>query len=465
MLNEAKQFLRFAQHDKVGLERGNLRMRVKAVANYLLLAAVFVVIGFFTPRASAQTSWSFVCGTGKLPANATRLTAANLYSSSTSSGFDLGMLPSSFTSTSCTGEKPFFFSLAVPEGNYQVTLVLGDKQAASVTTVKAESRRLMVDKAQTAPGKFRKIEFTVNVRYPEVNQSEMVRLKPREKGGNLDWDHKLTLEFNGDHPSVRSISIKKVDNAITVFLAGDSTVVDQDKEPWAAWGQMLPCFFGPKVAIANNAESGETIRSFVTENRLDKVLSTMKRGDYLFIQFGHNDQKPGRGYVPAFTDFENYLRRYISEARKRGGNPVLVTPMNRRRFDAQGHIVQTLGDYPEAMRRVAAEQKVPLIDLNAMSKTLFETLGVEGTLKAFVHYPAHTFPDQDKPLADNTHFNAYGAYELARCVVQGIRDDHIPLAKYLRKNAGTFDSAHPDPVNTWSLPASPEVSTATPYER
>lgn len=431
----------------------------------LFTAAITICHGLPAQQASANTAWKFACGAGKTHSGITRLTATSLYGKESTSGFDLGTTPSSFTTTSCVGDKPFFFSVAVPEGNYRVTLELGDKQSASVDTVKAESRRLMVFQAKTAPGKFVKEEFTVNVRYPEISQTEAVKRKPREMGGNLDWDHKLTLEFNGDHPSVRSISIKKVDHAITIYIAGDSTVVDQDKEPWAAWGQMLPVFFGPKVAIANHAESGETIRSFVGEDRLDKVLSTIQRGDYLFIQFGHNDQKPGWGYVPAFTDFENYLHRYIREAHKRGAFPVLVTPMNRRRFDAQGHIVPTLGDYPAAMRRVAAEEKVPLIDLNAMSKTLFETLGVQGTLKAFVHYQAHTFPGQPVALEDNTHFNAYGAYELARCVVQGMREDHLALVKYLRKDTGTFNPAHPDPVDRWSLPASPMISTAAPYER
>jgi len=443
-----------------------MQRHLRGFTNHLVLgAALLYGHGLQAQNPSPKTSWDFMCGTGKLHAGTARLNAKSLYGNDSTSGFDLNAGPTSFTATSCVSDRPFFFSVAVPEGNYRVTLKLGDKDSGSIDTVKAESRRLMLFHVETAPGKFVKRQFTVNVRYPEIGPAEAVKRKPREMGGNLDWDHKLTLEFNGDRPSVRSISIEKVDNAITVYIAGDSTVVDQDKEPWAAWGQMLPVFFGPKVAIANHAESGETIRSFVGEGRLDKVLSTIQRGDYLFMQFGHNDQKLGRGYVPAFTDFESYLRRYIREARSRGAFPVLVTPMNRRRFDAQGHIVQTLGDYPEAMRRVAAEEKVPLIDLNAMSKILFETLGAQGTLKAFVHYPAHTFPGQQVALKDNTHFNAYGAYELARCVVQGMREDRLPLVKYLRKNAGTFNPAHPDPVDTWSMPASPMISTATSYER
>ena len=147
-------------------------------------------------------------------------------------------------------------------------------------------------------------------------------------------------------------------------------------------------------------------------------MSTIKPGDYLMMQFGHNDQKPGKGYVPAATDFKTYLLQYIREARGHGATPILVTPMNRRNFDANGKIVQTLGEYPQAMRDVAQQENVSLIDLNALSKSLFEAMGPDGTLHAFVHYPANTFPDQPEALKDNTHFNAYGAYELGASIVQ-----------------------------------------------
>jgi lysophospholipase L1-like esterase len=227
---------------------------------------------------------------------------------------------------------------------------------------------------------------------------------------------------------------------------------------------MLPVFFGPRLAVANNAESGETIRSFVGERRLDKVMSTIKSGDYLMIQFAHNDQKQGNGFV-SIPDYKTLLRRYIADARGKGATPILVTSMNRRKFDAEGHIVQTLGDYPSAMREVAVEQHVALIDLNAMSKTLFEAMGEQGTLKAFVHYPANTFPDQPQELHDDTHFNSYGAYELAECIVQSIRDQKLPIAQYLRQGIPAFDPAHPDPVATFHIPPSPMISTDTPYGR
>lgn len=375
-------------------------------------------------------------------------------------GFDMVAAPH-VDGGACRSDSPFFVSVTEPDGDYRVAVELGGPVAAR-TTVKAEARRLMLKQIATKPGKTVKRTFVVNVHTPEIGDGRRVRLKPREIG-NLDWDGKLTLEFVGEHPSVRSIEVVPV-RVPTVYIAGDSTVVDQDHEPWAAWGQILPVFLNDKIAIANEAESGETIASFVSERRFDKIFSTIGAGDFLLMQFAHNDQKPGRGFV-SIPKYKDLLRRYIKMARDRGALPILVTSMNRRSFSPEGKIMQTLGDYPQAMREVAAEQKVPLIDLNAMSKTLFEAMGSDGTLKAFVHYPANSFPDQPRELADNTHFNSYGALELAKCIVQSVRDQHLPLAKYLRRGIPRFDPANPDPTSIWRVPPDPFWSAQTPYER
>jgi lysophospholipase L1-like esterase len=376
----------------------------------------------------------------------------------TTAGFDLIASPE-IAGNSCTSDKPFFFSVAIPEGNYRVTVILGGPQA-SVTTVRAEGRRLMLEKVPTEPNASLTRSFDTNVRYPEIagNPANVVKLKDREQG-ILNWDHKLTLEFNGDHPSVRSISIEPIPNEPTIYLSGDSTVVDQYYEPWAAWGQMLPRFFLPGVVIANHAESGETTRSFVTEKRLDKIMSTIKTGDYLFIQFAHNDMKPG---AVSLDDYKRLLADYIAQTRAKGATPVLVTSMNRRTFDDSGHITNSFGGYPDAMREVAAQQKVALIDLNAMSKTLFETLGPEGSIKAFMHYPANAYANQPKAIDDDTHFNSYGAYELARCIVHGIRESNLPIAKLLDPAVPDFNPAHPDPQPDFHLPATPILIKADP---
>jgi lysophospholipase L1-like esterase len=389
----------------------------------------------------------------------------------TTAGFDL--LPSpEVIAKSCTSDKPFFFSVPIPEGSYRVTVVLGGPQA-SVTTVRAEGRRLMLEKIPTGPNDSVTRTFDTNVRYPELSSQpngdpeDKVKLKPRELG-ILDWDHKLTLEFNGDHPSVRSIDIEpinsstksgKIEDVPVIYLAGDSTVVDQYYEPWAAWGQMLPRFFLPGIVIANHAESGETIKSFVGEQRLNKIMTTMKPDDYLFIQFAHNDMKPG---AVSLDEYKKLLISYIDQTRRKGATPVLVTSMNRRTFDDAGHITNSLAGYPDAMREIAAQQKVALIDLNAMSKTLFEAMGPEGTLKAFMHYPADSFPGQTAAISDDTHFNSYGAYELARCIVHGIREANLPLTKFLDPNIPDFNPAHPDPQPDFHLPFTPILHPGDP---
>ena len=193
----------------------------------------------------------------------------------TTAGFDL--LPSpTVEGKSCTSDKPFFFSVPIPEGSYRITVVLGGPQA-SLTTVRAEGRRLMLEKVATKPNESVTKIFDTNVRYPEMSgdPNNKVKLKDRELG-ILNWDHKLTLEFNGDHPSVRSIDIEAIPDEPVIYLAGDSTVVDQYYEPWAAWGQMLPRFFLPGIVVANHAESGETTRAFVGEHRLAGLRGTSK---------------------------------------------------------------------------------------------------------------------------------------------------------------------------------------------
>ncbi|MDJ1479594.1 rhamnogalacturonan acetylesterase [Cytophagaceae bacterium YF14B1] len=362
----------------------------------------------------------------------------------------------------CTSDNPFFFTVDVPEGNYDVQVTLGDSEGESLTTVKAECRRLMIEKVQTQAGRFVTQTFTVNVRNRRIADTSEVKLKPRELS-YLHWDNQLTLEFGNTLPKVCALEITRNKEGATVFLAGNSTVVDQDREPWAAWGQMIPAFFkSGRIAIANHAESGESASSFIKERRLEKILSLMKVGDYLFIEFAHNDQKQTGPNIGPFTSYKKDLKYFVSETRKRGGSPVLVTSMHRRNFDSTGHIVNTLGDYPEAMRQVAREENVPLIDLNAMSKTLYEAWGPEKSLKAFVHYPAGSFPGQEKELKDNTHFSTYGAYEIAKCIVVGIKAAKLAIAQYLKENIPAFDPAKPDAVETWSLPLSPLVQVIKP---
>ena len=285
--------------------------------------------------------------------------------------------------------------------------------------------------------------FTINKRDIHISDKEDVRIKPRERS-KLNWDDKLTLEFNGDAPQLTELIIERVANVPTIFLCGNSTVVDQDNEPWASWGQMVPRFFTDSICFANYAESGESANTFIGAGRLKKALTQMKPGDYIFMEFGHNDQKqkgPGKG---AFYSFMTSLKTFVDEARARGAQPVLVTPTQRRSFDENGKIKDTHLDFPDAVRWLAEKENIPLIDLHAMTRVLYEAMGVEESKHAFVHYPANTYPGQDRPLADNTHFNPYGAYQIAKCVIEGMKKAGLPVVKFLRADYQGYNPSQPD---------------------
>lgn len=343
---------------------------------------------------------------------------------------------------------PFTRNIEVPDGNYKVTVVLGSKKKAGNTVVRAENRRLMVDEVATKKGQFKTVEFVVNKRTPEIEKGKRVKVKDREKNYNT-WDNAINLEFTGAAPAVKEVKIERDTTATTIFLCGNSTVVDQPYEPWASWGQMIPRWFGPEIAISNNAESGLTAGSFLGSYRLDKILTMMKKGDYVICEFGHNDQKEKMAGAGAWYNFSYNLKVFIDKIRAKGGNIIFVTPTQRRRFDDATHskILETHGDYPDAMRAVAKREGVPVIELHDMTRTFFETLGYENSKKALVHYPANTFPGQDKPLADNTHFNPYGAYEIAKMVVMGMKQLNLPIVKYLRSDWKDFNPAQPDDYN------------------
>jgi lysophospholipase L1-like esterase len=337
---------------------------------------------------------------------------------------------------------PYYFSVRVPEeGNYKVTATFGDLGAATVTTVKAELRRLMIERVQTAPGEFVTRSFIVNVRRPQIDGGGEVRLKDREKTSEAwAWDDRITLEFTNSRPGVAKLEIEKAGAIPTLYIAGDSTSTDQGREPFNSWGQMLTRFFNSGIGVANHGESGESLRGFIGEHRLEKLMSMIRPGDYLLIQMGHNDQKERGEGVGAFTTYTRDLKRFIAEARQHGATPVLVTPMNRLTFDAEGKITNSLGDYPEAVRRAGKDENVPVIDLNAMSKPFYEALGPTGAHKAFAGN-------------DTTHHSNYGSYELARCIVEAIRQARLPLAGYLVEGIAPFDPAYPDPLDKFDIPA------------
>jgi lysophospholipase L1-like esterase len=246
----------------------------------------------------------------------------------------------------------------------------------------------------------------------------------------------LTVEIASPHAALRSIEITSAPAAHTIFIAGDSTVTDRDGGGDVSWGQLLPRFLKAGIAVSNQAQSGETLKSFANALRLDKILSQMKKGDYLFIQFAHNDSKKNwpQTYVEPETTYKAYLKVYIAEARLRGATPVLVTPMDRGNRGT-GEPTHSHGDYPQAMREVAEEKHVPLIDLYNMSIAFYEAAGA----------------DAPKILADGTHSTAYGGYEFAKCIVMGIKQNKLDLANFIVNDFKDFDPTHPDALAALNL--------------
>ncbi len=353
---------------------------------------------------------------------------------------------------------PFYFSVRVPDGNYLVRVTMGGVKGGN-TTVRAEGRRLMMDQVLTPKKKdVQTVEFVVNKRSTLIEGDKRVKIKDRERG-YLAWDDKLTLEFNGPQPAVRTIHIEPA-AVPTVYLCGNSTVVDQNYEPWASWGQMITRFFGPQVAISNHAESGLTARTFIGSFRLDKILQTLKKGDYVFVEFGHNDEKEKRPGDGAWYHYQYQLKIFIDQVRSKGAEIVFCTPTQRRAFnDDHKTLKNTHGDFPAAMKQVAERERVPLIDLNQMTKVLFETLGFEDSKRALVHYPKEAY---GRELADNTHFNPYGAYEVAKCVVMGMKQLNLPLVQYLRPEWKDYNPAQPDDWRTFQWAPSPMTEATKP---
>ncbi len=263
------------------------------------------------------------------------------------------------------------------------------------------------------------------------------------------WDDKLTLAFSDAHPALAALAIEKTDAAITVFILGDSTVTDQPSGPGSSWGQMATRWFKPEVAVANHAESGETLKGFLKERRWDKVLDSIRPGDYVLIEFGTNDSKKSgpqniypnqdfsETYADAATTYRDLLRRFVADARRRGAQPIIASPSARR---GEVSNPSSLGRYAEAAGIVAREAGVPFIDLNTMGQELNAALGAAAP----------------KQFADMTHHVEYGSYLQAKCIVRGIREAGLPLAKFIVDDFGDFDPRHPEPTPaTFLLPPDP----------
>ena len=334
--------------------------------------------------------------------------------------------------------KYFRFDVNLPDGNYDVAVTLGNPDYDSITTVKAEGHRPMLLDVRVGAGENVTKTFTVNVRHgADPHYDVDGNLDPNDHSVSLDLDGCLNLEFVGVNPSMTKLDIQPNPTAISVYLAGDDKVCDSDHIRFTGWGQMLPIFFKPgEIAVSNQASfSGITT---IEEARLKSIDSTIKHGDYLLIEFDD-----GAIYArPGVADrYKNFLRTYIGTARKHGATPVLVTPVPQRTFFTGTKLFNDEAD-PGWVRELAAEEKVSLIDLTASATAFINQLGPDESKKAFAYYPASTFPNQPEAMADNGHFSAYGALEMAKLVAQAIKDQKLDLTAHLTGNLAT----NPDPA-------------------
>lgn len=315
--------------------------------------------------------------------------------------------------TSLPGGNEQAFSVAAAPGDYRVTVTLGGR-SASRTSVWAEDRRLLADPVELMAGQTKTLSFTVNVRDTALVEQETdpappaVRLRGDDASGR-DWDGRLTISFSGPSPAFDAVTIAPV-VARRVLLAGDSTVTDQASGDYASWGQMLPRMLSPDISVANHARSGETMKSFVTSLRWDKLLGDVRPNDVVLIQFGHNDEKKQwpRTYAAFDQSYPAWLSAFVADVRQHGGLPVLVTPVARRTF--KGPVIENShAGYDDAVRDVARRLNVPLIDLTRQTTQFYEALGPDMAAWAF---------------ADNhhekTHHNAYGAYMIACFVARDL---------------------------------------------
>ena len=226
---------------------------------------------------------------------------------------------------------------------------------------------------------------------------------------------------------------------ITVWLAGDSTMAQKQpgKRPETGWGEALqPCFDSTEVRIANRAMNGRSTRSFVAEGRWRAILDSLKPGDYVFIQFGHNDEKVGTNNYSSPDDYRANLVRFVDEVRARQAHAVLFTPVMRRRFEG-ARLVDTHGLYPDAARAAARERDVPLVDMTRASAELVERLGPDSSRALWLHLEAGANPNYPTGVRDDTHFNPLGAQRMAGLAIDAIRALRLDLATRLRSCAAS----------------------------
>lgn len=224
---------------------------------------------------------------------------------------------------------------------------------------------------------------------------------------------------------------------ITLHLAGDSTMSEKlsQKRPETGWGEKLQQFFDPeKIKIVNHAKNGRSTRTFIAEGLWDGILRNLSPGDYVLIQFGHNDASPQKvdRYTPP-ADYQANLARFVAEVRERKAHPILMTPIVRRRFNERGEFLDSHGEYPQLVRSIASQHNVPLIDMQRKSEELLRRYGVEESRKFFLQLRPGENSNYPAGIEDNTHFNDHGAQVMAQLVIEGIKELKLALASCFKE--------------------------------
>ncbi|MDN3496967.1 fibronectin type III domain-containing protein [Planococcus sp. APC 4015] len=305
------------------------------------------------------------------------------------------------------------FEIDLEAGDYVVSLIAGDQTAASDIAITAESIAKVLPTTKVA-GEFLEMAFPIAL-----------------------VDGTLTMQITGTATALNALTItRQADRTpgtlTTAYLTGDSTVQTYDPgyAPQAGWGQMIGRFLAPDVVVANNAIGGRSSKNFITQGRLDEVLRAIRPGDYLFVQFGHNDATQGvddRYASPA--DYKEYLRVYVEGARQRGATPIIVTPVSRRSFDAAtGQFNVSFPEYVAKATELAVEEDVLLVDLSASSRAYLNEIGPEAAKAVFLHVDPGVFPGRPAGTIDDTHFQDYGAIQMARLIAQDVAELDDPLA-------------------------------------
>ena len=222
---------------------------------------------------------------------------------------------------------------------------------------------------------------------------------------------------------------------VKIFIAGDSTAANKEVRayPETGWGMPFAYFFDSSVVVENRAKNGRSTRTFISEGLWQKLIDDVHEGDYVFIQFGHNDEVPSKidRYTPPDA-YKKNLAKFITETRSRSANPVLLTPVSRRQFDSSGHVRETHLEYSALVREVAKQFNVPLIDLDEKSRALLQKFGPENSRLLFMQLDPGEHPNYPAGRNDNTHFNELGARKMAQLVLEGIRELHLQLVQFIR---------------------------------